>query len=470
MNDFIQFVLYELQNSFIRVAGLLVCAAAVVGFLYYTHRKKYNDEKKFPWGKAVLIVVFLAYLVVLDYATIGRSGYHGTQVNFHLFRAWRTAWNNYSVKSWLNVLLNILLFVPLGFFVPILSKRFRKWYYMLGLGFGVSLWIEGLQLLLARGICDVDDLFCNTLGTMIGCFLILAIFSITGKEKHRIRNFVLYTLSFLLPIAATGGIFIAYGLQEYGNFPDAPTYQVNTSKITWELACELPEATETVPIYYAGAFTDADCDALGAEFAHAIGADFDSVLHYENETMFIDHSAKDGAHQLTISLINRSFTYNRMRSLDESILWATADRETLEKLLSGFPVDVPDGAMFWVVGNGWHAFEADRLATPQGMYDGILKCRYSADGMIREMKSELNLYCYYKEETVISPQEAYRLLCSGHFGEAADFPTETAVMKITNCTLEYRVDTKGYYRPVYLFEVESDAEEHTARLTVYAVP
>ena len=469
MNEFIQFLINELQNSSIRVVAVLLCAAAVIGHLYYIYCKKNDGEKDFPWGKTLLIVVFLAYLVVLDYATIGRSGYHGTQINFHLFRAWRTAWNNYSVKSWLNVLLNILLFVPLGFFVPILSKRFRKWYYMLGLGFGVSLWIEGLQLLLARGICDVDDLFCNTLGTMIGCFFILAIFSIAEKEKHRIRNFVLYALSFLLPIAAIGGIFAAYGLQEYGNFPDAPTYQVNTSKITWELACELPEETEAVPIYYAGTFTDADCDTLGAEFAQAIGADFDSVLHYENETMFIDHSGKDGAHQLTISLINRSLTYNRTKALEESILWATADRETLEKLLSVFPVDIPEDAMFWVIGNGWHTFEADRLTTPQGMYDGMLTCRYSADGMIREMKSDLNLYSYYQEEAVISPQEAYVLLCSGHFGNAAGFPTGAADMKIISCTLEYRVDTKGYYRPVYLFEVESISYNYLANLLVPAM-
>ena len=60
-------------------------------------------------------------------------------------------------------LLNIALFVPLGFLLPLLSKPFRKWYAALGAGFGVSLLIELSQFFTGRGMCDVDDLFTNTL-------------------------------------------------------------------------------------------------------------------------------------------------------------------------------------------------------------------------------------------------------------------------------------------------------------------
>lgn len=139
------------------VGGICLAVAAKL------YRKKYRGVRKFPWKKVLLTLALVGYLVVVCYVTLFRSGHMGTRHgNLHLFRAWREAWNSFSERQWMNVLLNIAMFVPLGILLPLMKKRLQKWYWMLPAGFLTSLFIEAVQYLCHRGVFDVDDLFCNT--------------------------------------------------------------------------------------------------------------------------------------------------------------------------------------------------------------------------------------------------------------------------------------------------------------------
>lgn len=69
-----------------------------------------------------------------------------------------------------NTLLNVLLFLPLGGFLPLLWKGFRSLRSTVLFGFSLSLFIEVLQLFTFR-TSDVNDLLTNTLGTALGYFL-----------------------------------------------------------------------------------------------------------------------------------------------------------------------------------------------------------------------------------------------------------------------------------------------------------
>ena len=102
MNEFIHMILSELKNSLGAAVAVCFLAVAGIGAWYFHHQRKYPEGKKFPWLQAVLLLALTGYLVVVDYATIGRlSGYGAGGVNLHLFRAWREAWNSFSVKGWL---------------------------------------------------------------------------------------------------------------------------------------------------------------------------------------------------------------------------------------------------------------------------------------------------------------------------------------------------------------------------------
>ena len=127
------------------------------------------------------------------------------------------SYQRFTLQIWLNVLLNIALFVPLGVLLPLLWKPFRKWYAALGAGFGVSLLIELAQLLTARGMCDVDDLFTNTLGAMLGWCAAMLVLALHQKSRTWPRYCAL-PAAFALALSA---IFISYAAQPYGNLRDA---------------------------------------------------------------------------------------------------------------------------------------------------------------------------------------------------------------------------------------------------------
>lgn len=66
-----------------------------------------------------------------------------------------------------NCFLNVLMFVPLGFLLPLLWEKYREGKRTVCFGFGLSLSIELLQILTYRAT-DVNDLITNTVGAVLG--------------------------------------------------------------------------------------------------------------------------------------------------------------------------------------------------------------------------------------------------------------------------------------------------------------
>lgn len=63
--------------------------------------------------------------------------------------------------------LNIILFIPVGFLACGLRRMNGLWKVVF-LGCIISCTIESLQLWLQRGVCELDDVFHNTLGSIVG--------------------------------------------------------------------------------------------------------------------------------------------------------------------------------------------------------------------------------------------------------------------------------------------------------------
>lgn len=78
---------------------------------------------------------------------------------------------------------NIIMFIPYGFIIPILLGKLKKWYWCLLVGLVSSLTIETLQYTTQRGQAQLADVILNTLGMMIGWFLLLLVIRIYKKER-----------------------------------------------------------------------------------------------------------------------------------------------------------------------------------------------------------------------------------------------------------------------------------------------
>ena len=148
-----------------RIIGLL--AAVVIGLLLVRRNGK--------WARP-LAVVWLAGLVYA--AFLMRTPYAAPRAlldPFHALKLFLKA-DNVALLKRLRSLegagLNILLFVPFGYLLPLLWKRADRWWKVVLCGFLLSLLIELTQLVTHLGMFDLDDLMNNSLGAFLGwgCF------------------------------------------------------------------------------------------------------------------------------------------------------------------------------------------------------------------------------------------------------------------------------------------------------------
>lgn len=123
-------------------------------------------------------VFFISYLALLVYFMFFAESFGRDPVqrdyayNLELFKEIKRFYHyrhQLGIKAFLmNVIGNVIAFMPCGFFLPIVSRRGRKWYNMVWLVFGLSLCIEVTQLICKVGSFDVDDLLLNTSGGILG--------------------------------------------------------------------------------------------------------------------------------------------------------------------------------------------------------------------------------------------------------------------------------------------------------------
>lgn len=67
-----------------------------------------------------------------------------------------------------NVCGNIVVFIPVGIFLPQLIKRCKNVFLIILISLELSLFAEVIQLVSKVGSFDVDDLLLNTLGGLCG--------------------------------------------------------------------------------------------------------------------------------------------------------------------------------------------------------------------------------------------------------------------------------------------------------------
>ena len=83
----------------------------------------------------------------------------------------------------INVIGNIIMFVPLGIVWPYAYKDLDTPLKAISAGIGVTLCIEILQLPFYSRVSDVDDLLLNSIGFIIGYLIYLVARAVKTKLK-----------------------------------------------------------------------------------------------------------------------------------------------------------------------------------------------------------------------------------------------------------------------------------------------
>lgn len=155
---------------------ILPAACLLIPVYMLLQRTRFRDFRK-----SVLYYTFSLYLCAV-YALVGLPNV--TYFRFELSGNWIPFVG--MMNGLRDYMLNVLLFVPLGVFLPLLWEAFRAVKNTVLFGFGMSLTIELLQIFTYRAT-DVNDLITNTVGTLLGYTLakILLRFLPVGTGEKR---------------------------------------------------------------------------------------------------------------------------------------------------------------------------------------------------------------------------------------------------------------------------------------------
>lgn len=159
----------------IPIALFIICAFIGVKFLV---KRKFEFKPKkllceFAWILTVLAILKITGIIGGDFSTTSVFT-DDAHISFSLFEEGLS----------MATLLNVILFVPFGFFSPIvLNKLQNKKIYGILIGIIFSIVIESLQTFTGRFV-QLDDMLMNTLGTFIGYELRFLLSTVKLKQKN----------------------------------------------------------------------------------------------------------------------------------------------------------------------------------------------------------------------------------------------------------------------------------------------
>ena len=180
---------------------LQVVPAALLAMLVYLLLRRRKLRRSFSLRRELPGAFFVCYLTGLWALVLTPANFWGwfwsnpltgdNGVTLHFFSGeynlvpilWRLLRGELTIGRWVGRMLvfNVLMFVPLGFFLPFVSRRAnRRSIWLIALG--APLVIELLQPIVGRSF-DVDDLLTNAAGILLGFALGAALRWLLRRRK-----------------------------------------------------------------------------------------------------------------------------------------------------------------------------------------------------------------------------------------------------------------------------------------------
>lgn len=154
----------------------------------------YLNKEKIVVYKELLYLLFFIYILFL-FQVVTSGDYYSYGININFFKE-LTRYKIGSRLFYRNIVGNIIMFMPFGFFSSLYLKN-NKIYISVLLTFIVSFVIESIQLNIGRAF-DVDDLLLNCIGGLLGYFVYKLVYFIFKNVNNKILDILVSLLTILL--------------------------------------------------------------------------------------------------------------------------------------------------------------------------------------------------------------------------------------------------------------------------------
>ena len=158
---------------------LIFAVLRLIWLLFIRRRRSLKSEAS--------VWIFAFYIILVLMLTTFRDTYFPWQLVFNFNRplsdvnlvfmkeTWKLVYAPSRLDFFYNSFGNILCLVPFGILFPIVFSKKQSFLKTVLLGMLLSIGIETLQFLLETGVSDIDDVFFNTCGAILG-YLIYRLF------------------------------------------------------------------------------------------------------------------------------------------------------------------------------------------------------------------------------------------------------------------------------------------------------
>lgn len=215
----------HLYSAIIMLPASLLAASLVYLPIFFVRRKR---NPVFVFARHAADYIFLGCCAMLSQVVFGWGsvspdpGKHF--INLSLFKAfWEAAISGNEIVS-SQILLNILMFIPLGFLLPVVfPKRLNSYLSVSFVILAVTVMIEAMQYFIGR-VADIDDVITNFSGGLCG-FSLYVLLYIRFKDKPSFNHICtgrlrlpnhpklisigIIAVTFLTPLAANTALFLA---------------------------------------------------------------------------------------------------------------------------------------------------------------------------------------------------------------------------------------------------------------------
>lgn len=184
---------------------ILICCVIIVSMrIVYLIKNK----SEFIFYKEILMLGFILYVMAL-FRVVTFQDVSWSSSNFIPFKE-MFRYDFGTTMFYKNVVGNMLMFIPYGFFASYFLKLKKPW-SILGLTFLVSITIETTQLLIGR-VFDIDDIVLNIVGGLLGFTIFYVVDKLKSKfsllQKNYIYNIMMVIILILIVLYLLGVFYV----------------------------------------------------------------------------------------------------------------------------------------------------------------------------------------------------------------------------------------------------------------------
>jgi len=176
---------------------------------------------------------------------------------------------------------------------------------------------------------------------------------------------------------------------------------------------------------------------------------------YENTAIYYSNDKEGSGYSVWIDFKGGTYSYTDFSSFSyagKKNIKIGASKEEVKISLEKIGTQVPKNAIFKEEKNGNYVFQVDMELQADKLIDGVLECAYYEDNTIKTIKNNIVEYEKVNIKEIISEEEAYNKILEGKFKYDEYNIGKIKDMIVNGVKLEYFLDSKGYYVPIYVFD------------------